>query len=430
MIKNLIKMKKIIFLLLTIIIFNACKAKKKFKKDAEKDITTITDSLTFELQKLHSKGFINGFGVAIVNQNGTLYSNGFGYANTQTKTNYTMNSIQNIGSVSKTFIGIALLKAQEINLLKLDDPISKYLPFEVKNPYFPETPITIRQLATHTSTILDTDYYNEKSYTLKENEKVSDSLMAISEKFNPPNLTMSLLDFLRNSLSENSEWYEEQGFLKNRPGEVFEYSNIGASLAAAVLEIATGKSFNQFATEHILKPLNMSSSGWSFDDIDLLKHSTLYENPGTALPYYSLVTYPDGGLITSSSDLAKYLTELIKGYSGEGTILRKDSYQELFREQLDAHHFLDRNDDDDDYDEEYNSGIFMGFTPKGYIGHTGGDPGIATFMFFKPTIKTGKLLMINTSVRNSSSGVDEFFGIWYTLDKYENILMKIANKQH
>ena len=52
-----------------------------------------------------------------------------------------------------------------------------YLPFEVKNPSFPETRITIRHLATHTSTIMDTDYYEEKSYVLKENVPVSDSLM-------------------------------------------------------------------------------------------------------------------------------------------------------------------------------------------------------------------------------------------------------------
>ena len=63
----------------------------------------------------------------------------------------------------------------------------------------------------------------------------------------------------------------------------------------------------------------------------------------------------------------------------------------------------------------------MGLTPKGYIGHTGGDPGIATFMFFKPGSKTGKVMMINTSVRNSG-GVKQFYDIWYTLDEYEQKL--------
>lgn len=115
-----------------------------------------------------------------------------------------------------------------------------------------------------------------------------------------------------------------------------------------------------------------------------------------------------------------YLSELIKGHSGGGTLLQKESYDELFKEQLPAGSFPER-DEEDDYDDEYNTGIFMGFTPRGYIGHTGGDPGIATYMFFNPETKIGRILIINTSVSNSG-GVDEFYSIWNTLGKYENKL--------
>ena len=110
----------------------------------------------------------------------------------------------------------------------------------------------------------------------------------------------------------------------------------------------------------------------------------------------------------------------MKGYAGQGTLLSAASYQELFKAQLAAENLPDR-DEEDDYDDEYNTGIFMGFTPKGYVGHTGGEPGIATFMFFKPEAKTGKFMMINTSVRNSE-GVKQFFDVWYTLDDYEGKL--------
>ena len=116
--------------------------------------------------------------------------------------------------------------------------------------------------------------------------------------------------------------------------------------------------------------------------------------------------------------MAKYLSELIKGYSGNGTLLNKASYDELFKKQLTSEHIPDQDENGDPYDDEYNTGIFMGFTPKGYIGHTGGDPGIATFMFFNPESKTGKIMMINTSVRGSA-GVKEFYDAWYTLDEYE-----------
>ncbi len=139
---------------------------------------------------------------------------------------------------------------------------------------------------------------------------------------------------------------------------------------------------------------------------------------GNSLPvFFHLITFPDGGLITSPMELSKYLIELIKGYSGKGTLLSKASYQELFNPQLNAGHLPDR-DTENDFDDEYNSGIFMGFTPKGYVGHTGGDPGIATFMFFNPKTRTGRLLMINTSIVNQE-GVEQFFAIWNTLIDYE-----------
>jgi CubicO group peptidase (beta-lactamase class C family) len=69
-------------------------------------------------------------------------------------------------------VGIALLKAQELGKLNLDDPIQKYLPFKVVNPNFSQIPITIRHLATHTSSILDNEFYLSKNYFLKPNQNL------------------------------------------------------------------------------------------------------------------------------------------------------------------------------------------------------------------------------------------------------------------
>lgn len=411
-------MNRATLLLLAIITLISC-GEEKISKNIPPVVQTYRDSLTNKLIDIHKQGHINGFSVAIVDQNEILYQAGIGYSNLHSKERYTENTIQNIGSVSKTFIGIALLRAQEMGKLSLDDPINKYLPFQVYNPSYPKEEITLRHLSTHTSSILDTDYYNEKAYILKEEVEVPDSIVAMSETFNSPSSAMPLISFLERLLSEKGDWYDNQGFLEKKPGEIYEYSNVGSALAAAVLEIATGESYKDFARMHILKPLNMSSSGWSFNDVDISKHSTLYAKPNIELPYYSLITYPDGGFITCISDMAKYLSELIKGYSGNGTLLSKASYDELFKEQLTSEHIPDQDDNGDPYDDEYDTGIFMGFTPKGYIGHTGGDPGIATFMFFNPKSKTGKIMMINTTVRGSA-GVKEFYDVWYTLDEYEN----------
>lgn len=353
--------------------------------------------------------------MAIVNQEGTLFKNGFGYANQKENKKYTENTIQNIASISKTFIGVALLKAQELGKLDLDDSINKYLPFEVINPYFPDEPITIRQLATHTSSIKDPPGYYKNGYVLIE--KQNDGTK-VNSNFRSPDEMIAQDIFLKNILSKKGKWYKKRTFLKNKPGEIFEYSNVAAGLAALVLENATGQPFNEFTKTYIFEPLEMSQTGWFRNEVDLSKHSKLYSVKGVELAGYQLVNYPDGALITSSNDLGKYLTELISGYCGNGKILNHKSFETLFKPNLSAENYKERNESV--YNDEYNMGIFMGISAQGQIGHTGGDPGAVTHMFFNTQTKIGKILITNTDL--DKEGIKEFIDIWRTLEEYENKL--------
>lgn len=232
-------------------------------------------------------------------------------------------------------------------------------------------------------------------------------------------------EFLKKILNANGEWYDKNGFLKVKPGEKFEYTNIGATLAALIIEKATKISYDKFTTKYILKPLGMQSSGWSFKQIDFKKHTRLYENPTLIYPFYSLITYPDGGFLTTSKDMGKYLSELIKGYWGKGKLLSKSSYEQLFTEQLKAENF-DKRNEKNPYNDEYNTGIFMGFSAKDYIGHTGGDPGVTCYMFFNKKTKTGRFLVTNTSLNNRETEL-QFYEIWDKLDKYLNQINKKPN---
>ncbi|WP_347219249.1 serine hydrolase domain-containing protein [Chryseobacterium sp.] len=385
-----------------------------------------SDSLDVEINKIYQQGNFNGFAVSIVNEESTLYQKGFGFSDIAEKKPYSINTIQNIASVSKTLVGIALLKAQELGKLNLDDPIQKYLPFKIINPNFPHKPITIRQLATHTSSILDNEFYLSKSYFLKPNQNLNGAKLNFDEEqiFNPSDSIMTMGTFLENVLSENGKW-NKNSFSSHQPGEIYEYSNVGTALAAFIIERATGQEFSTFTREYILKPLQMKDSGWKFEDIQFSKFSRLYENPKTALPYYLSASYPDGGFITSIHDLSKYLTELIKGYNGKGTILTPKSYKEYFTPQLTAANFTERNTQNP-YSESYNVGIFMGFGYTGYIGHTGGDPGVMSMLFFDPKNNLGRIMIFNTNF-SDKKGNDAFYGIWNVLEKYQIYLNKKNN---
>lgn len=375
--------------------------------------------LTEEINKIYEQKKFNGFSVSIVDEKGTLYENGFGFSDIENNKKYTIKTIQNIGSVSKTFAGIALLKAQELGKLKLDDPIEKYLSFKVINPNFPESKITIRQLATHTSSIIDNEFYSSKNYYLKSNQNLDGLKMTFedNQSFNPSDSLITLKTYLENVLTKDGEW-NKNSFSANKPGTIYEYSNVATALAAFIIENATGQSYDQFTEKYILKPLMMNNSGWKLDDVDFTKFSRLSENPTTPLPYYQLVTYPDGGFITNINDLSKYLTELIKGYNGNGTILTKESYTEYFKPQLSASNFTERNTKNP-YNESYNVGIFMGFGHSGFIGHTGGDPGIMSIMFFDPKTNIGRIMIFNTNF-SDKAGNKAFFDIWNAMEKYQS----------
>lgn len=412
-------MRKIILLTLIAWTLMSCHSIKSLRKANH----PVQDSLNVALDKIYQQGLFNGFAVAVVDEKSTLYEKGFGYADVREKKPYTEKTIQNIASVSKTFVGIALLKAKELGKLNLDDPVQKYLPFKVVNPNFPQIPITIRHLATHTSSIIDNEFYLSKNYFLKANQDLKGLKLAFDDEqvFNSSDSIISMPTYLENVLTPTGKWNKDS-FSNHQPGTIYEYSNVGTALAAFIIEKATGKTFSDFTKEYILNPLQMKDSGWSFDEIQFSKLSRLYENPNTPLPYYQTATYPDGGFMTNINDLSKYLTELIKGYNGKGTILNQKSYKEYFTPQLTASNFIERNDKNP-YSESYNVGIFMGFGYTGYIGHTGGDPGVMSMLFFDPKNNLGRIMIFNTNF-SDKKGNDAFYGIWNVLEKYQSLFSK------
>jgi len=378
------------------------------------------DSLTAELEALRDQGHFIGFGVAIVNRQGALYQHGFGFADAQARKPYGIHTIQNIASVSKTVIGLALLKAQELGKLTLDDSVNKYLPFRVVNPAFPKVPITLRQLATHTSSIHDNDFYFSKNYYLKPGQDITGLPRTFEDEqtFISADSAVALPVFLKAVLTPKGKWYQPKGFLARRPGELYEYSNVGATLAAYVVELATGQPFPAFTARYLTRPLHMSDSGWNFGEVDFAQYSRLYQSPTVAQPYYGLTTYPDGNFITSVADLSIYLRELIRGYQGHGTVLQSASYRELFRPQLAAGNF-DQRKEGNPYSDSYNTGLFMGFSYNGFIGHTGGDPGVVTLMFFDPKAGIGRFILLNTSITDKAGGA-ALYKILDTLAKYQH----------
>jgi len=349
-----------------------------------------------------------GFGVAIINKDSIVYAKGFGYADKESKTPYTIHTLQPIASISKTLLAVALMQAQEMEKFDLNDNINDYLPFKIFNPNFPNESITIQQLANHTSSILDGDSY-ERTYVFKNDippfyNSFSDKDLKVEVKkwvelFNA-NEMMSLEEFIKKQYVKDQVWYnKEQNFSNNHPGDTYKYSNMGANIAAYIIEQATGENYAEFVQKHILDPLQMNRSGWRGKNYEPKNASNIYWY-GYPIPHSDLITYPDGNLMTNIADYSKFLSTMICGYQGENNLLTAESYKEMMKDPISS---------------DFRKGVFWTVDSE-KIGHSGSDLGLLTHAYFLRKNGIGIIVFVNTS--DTENDMTEVRDIYRTLLKY------------
>jgi len=379
---------------------------------------TTAEKLNEALSTTFQSTDIPGMAVAIVNQDKILYQNQFGYADIETKTPYTQNTIHNIGSTSKTFIGVAIMQLIEQGKLTLDTKINEVLPFKVVNPYHPGVDITVRHLATHTSSIRDRNFnYGLRAYVSRDDKKGNRKGLPLISKIQfkrmLKNEDIPMGTFLKNTLSKNGKWYKKKNYYKNPPGTTVQYSNISSALAGYVVETITGQKYADYVQQHILNPLGMTASGWTKASVDPTQFANRYMK-GKQVPDYHLITYPDGGLISSTADLSIYLMAMMKGYKGESQFLSKASFHTMMTTQLDQRPLVQTIKN-----AERHYGVFwniFGDEGKGDIGHSGSDPGILSFMYFDPETGVGCVLTTNADENPNHANVIK---MWELLIKYK-----------
>jgi CubicO group peptidase (beta-lactamase class C family) len=403
-------MNKISIVLVIALSLFGCKNEKNNQKLKEELFSHLNDSITNKIDSTYVMGLLKGFSVAVVDEDKILYEKGFGYRDIDTTLLYTSSTVQPVGSVSKTLIGVSLIKAVELNLLKLKDPINKYLPFKVTNPIHPNDEILIEHLAYHTSSIIDVNEIYLGVYFLES--KVKGDNEGAYDFFKNPEERISLEEYLTNALDTKSNNYSKESFSSNKPGDKREYSNIASDLCALIIQNASKKNFREFTSEYILKPLGMNSSGWRFEDVEHAEQSRLFAYKDMMISKYSESSYASGQFMTSSEDLALFLRELIRGYKGNGELLSKNGYNMLFsKKKFDGNtygHFIEFTDNWLDIKDNI-------------IGHNGADYGVFSGMYFNPERGTGKIMISNTDT-DFYDNLDvwpETKKIWESLIEYE-----------
>lgn len=169
--------------------------------------------------------------VLITDGDRTVYDRSFGMADFARGTARSTSTTQNIASISKTMTAVAVLQLRDAGALSLDDPIAKYL------PTFPEPRVTVRQLLSHTSGLVD-----------------GEALLDSATRASPA------------KMFSNADAYDilvhasEARAFSTAPGERWSYSNLGYQVLALLVERVTGASFAAYMRDHVFRPAGMTDS--------------------------------------------------------------------------------------------------------------------------------------------------------------------------
>ena len=355
-----------------------------------------TPSLDSLIANKMAEAGVKGLAAAVIVNKQVVWMKGFGYADWEQRRPFTPHTIMNVASVTKPFVGVALMRAVSEGKLSLDADINQYLPFRVVNPHRPAERITLRHLATHTSGITDRPAIYGQVYQFGRDP------------------AEPLETFLPAYFTPGGKYYDAENFLTAKPGELREYCNVCAALAGFIVERAFGARLDVYTKREIFAPLGMTRTGWFMRDVDMANHSTLFvAQNGMAVPilHYGVTTYPDGGVRSSVADLSRFFVAMMNDGTVDGVrILDAAAATEMLRFQ-----FTDASHPTNFPAAEGNSGLFWRTKYNGRLrGHGGNDPGVEIDMLTNESRSVGVIFLSNTSLsgtdRNATRAI--FDALW------------------
>ena len=302
--------------------------------------------------EMETKG-LPAVSISLVDDQEVVWAAGFGTENSQTGSPATKETIYRVGSVSKLFTDLAIMKLVEEGLIDLDVPVSTYIPgFLPLNKYGGE--ITLRQLMSHRSGLVREPpvghYFDDTEPSLAETVK---------------------------SLNQTTLTYA--------PEERTKYSNAAIAVVGYVLEVLRDRKFADELKESVLIPLGMNGSSFA-PDKEITGHLADaymwgFDRAPFPAPTFQLGMAPAGSMYSSVEDLSLFIKAMLNGGLGEESrLIQTETLEAMWQPQYVA--------------ENATSGYGLGFrigTLNGFrkLGHGGAIYGFSTELAFLPEAKLG-----------------------------------------
>ncbi len=305
-----------------------------------------------------------GVVVGVVADQELVWAQGFGFADVRARVPMTPASKFRMASHSKLFTATAIMQLREQGKLRLDDPVSKYLPwFRVKPADPDDPPVTIEELLTHSSGLPREAGSHWTTYEFPTEAQLK-----------------ALMPERQAAFAPEVRW---------------KYSNLAYTLAGMIVETVSGERWADYIRKHIYEPLGMHTS--SVDQ----NVPGLVTGYGRRMPDGSRAVMPfvdargmaaATGITSTVEDMARFVSaQFRKGPRGGAQILSTASLREMHRVRM-----LESN---------WTTGNGIGFAvrragDKVYVGHGGGYPGYTTQTTIRLDGKVGVVVLTNTNDSN------------------------------
>ncbi|MDR7089086.1 MULTISPECIES: serine hydrolase domain-containing protein [Cellvibrio] len=356
-----------------------------FSVQADEPVPQSLEELKTAIEKIRQDTNTPALGIALVNKDGPYWIAGLGEANIETHTKADENTLFRIGSVSKMFAALAVLKLQEEGKLNLNDKVRDLVPeIQFENPWEETHPIKVVHLLEHT-TGWDDIHLAEYAFSAPDTMSTKEGL-----DYHPD--------------SRKSRWI---------PGTRHAYCNAGAAVVAYIVEKITGKKYEDYIEDTFFKPLDMQSTSYFQTDLYQQKGATLYTN-NKPENYWHIIHRAAGSINSSPKDMANFVQFLLlRGATPSQQIVSSTAIDRMETPETTLGNL---------------SGIKSGYGLANYTsghkdfhiafrGHNGGVFGGLTELSYNNELGTGYVFMINA-------------GNWLAFDKISKTIRAYLLKNH
>ena len=308
---------------------------------------------------------VPGAGISLVRLDGVEWEGGLGYADRDAKTPVTADTHFRVGSISKTFVAMALVQLAEDGIVDLEAPVAEIAPeINIDNPWHESDPVRVIHLLQHTAGF-DDMHFNERYLPKGASDLPLERVLSINPR------------------SRRVRW---------PPGTRMSYSNPGYAVAGYLIEKLTAQPYEDYIQREILAPLGMSTSSFRLSAADEQMLAGGYADAaGPAVGYPRIYLRPAGNLHTSPRELGRFVRMLLRwGELDEAFIVDPEYLGNMEQPRTtDASAAGLRNG--------YGSGIASLLDlPFPLLGHGGGIDGFLSSYAYSPSRDVGYVILLNT----------------------------------